>query len=225
MRATAHTGTKAALLCSIALLGGCFASHDGAGVPFGSEPTDPSPSEPIRRPRPDAGRILVDAGPVVVDGGTPREEPVDPEPTPIPGPGCNAYLDGHPFPTCDASDFGECTRAIEGVACCFRHVACQDGVVAESIFCDDVCDQSCRAVANAPDCVAFGCEWFQNDACGPAPPGVVEGPLCIPRRGIACTSDDECPLGQLCTPFYIDPCEGAMCDACGGIVGYCTPPF
>src|SRR5690242_16771715 len=80
----------------------------------------------------------------------------------------------------------------------------------------------CCDEAVAPDeCLASHaqCRWLVPTGCGPAPDGVVTQPSCV---GVSsCHSDAECGFGRRCVQYWIDPCAGATCDACGGTEGHC----
>ncbi|MCB9550893.1 MAG: hypothetical protein H6705_03220 [Myxococcales bacterium] len=91
-----------------------------------------------------------------------------------------------------------------------------------SITCDDSCAQGC-ATYTQPDCALDpACTWFDDGACGPAPEGFIEGPICAPRRDAPCDTDDDCAPGQRCQPFWVAACQGEDCDACGGSAHYCV---
>ncbi|MFK7985998.1 MAG: hypothetical protein AB8I08_08200 [Sandaracinaceae bacterium] len=142
---------------------------------------------------------------------------------------CEEAIGGTEPALCNPETFGSCWRRIEGVECCRANAYCdEDGVVQRSIDCDDSCAQSCEFVANADDCAAYGCDWFDsNGACiEPAEDiRVVTG--CIPRHGLPCdpTDDSLCLPGEVCTGFAFNPCAGAECDACGGIDWQCSRPL
>lgn len=106
-------------------------------------------------------------------------------------------------------------------ACCQLAPYCaidpgDGGTVQWSLDCDDDCDQSCGA-QTMDDCAFYPyCEPFDPGACGPAPEGVIEGPACITRRGSRCDSDADCADTGRCQSYWINPCLGLACDACGG---------
>jgi hypothetical protein len=127
---------------------------------------------------------------------------------------------------CDGRTFPrECLEPVS--PCCRLHLRCEvepgdGGHVVAGLDCEDWCAQGC-ATYDAEDCALVpGCEWFAPAACGPAPPGVIEGPACIDARGAVCASDAECPDGQRCRRYWINPCAGLPCDACGGDEGRCA---
>src|SRR5690606_37803206 len=102
----------------------------------------------------------------------------------------------------------------EVVPYCVAH-AHDGGHVAVAVNCDDWCAQGCATYS--PDgCTLAGCEWFAPHACGPAPPGAVEGPRCLEPRGAACSVDADCPDGHRCRAYWVNPCATRDCDACGG---------
>lgn len=188
------------------LITACFGSHGNHVLP--SEVADAgrdagrSSERDSSVPLPDAGSLMspIDAGP--------------------PASSCDEYLMGRRSETCSVSDFGRCSHTIAGVPCCTRDVYCDDGVVVDETSCTDDCAQSCELVEDASDCEAFRCEWFVG-GCGPAPEGFIGGPRCIRRRGSSCAEDSDCEAGQRCQDFWIDPCAGAACDACGGEARFC----
>ncbi|MBX3274656.1 MAG: hypothetical protein KF729_30600 [Sandaracinaceae bacterium] len=178
---------------------GCSANHtrgdDDAGRP----------------PASDAGRASVDAG-------------RDPEPIPTPSDACARAAAGEPDVACDPATFEPCHRPVAGVRCCSISFACRGGrVVGEAGFCTDDCAQGCPLITEAFDCAATGCEWFTG-GCGPAPEGVIEGPRCLWPRGEACATDADCDpsAGTRCVAFWVDPCAGSTCDACGGEARFCS---
>lgn len=127
---------------------------------------------------------------------------------------------------CDGRTFPrECL--VPAGLCCQLVVTCRvdpgDGGTLEAwLTCDDWCDQSC-AGQSLDDCALFPyCERFEPGACGPAPPGVIEGPACIGRRGAPCATDAECPDGARCLEHWVNPCAGLPCDACGGTARWCA---
>jgi len=91
--------------------------------------------------------------------------------------------------------------------------------------CDDSCDQGCHANPTPDDCgLQFGCTWFVG-GCDPPPEGFVAGPACIPTpSGGPCQDDAECPAGERCLRYWIDPCADGDCDACGGEARMCGQP-
>ena len=119
--------------------------------------------------------------------------------------------DGRTFPHHCEIDVGEC---------CWLSVSCaidpgDGGHLISSLGCYDVCDQSCGAQTQ-DDCALFpNCEWFEPFACGPGPAGDIEGPACINQREGPCESDGDCAEGRRCQTYWINPCLGADCDACG----------
>lgn len=199
------------------------AEVDAAGH---SEPS-PGPAfdaetKPDRRPV-DAA-VGADVAVVVDAGAGPDAAPADAAPGP-PLDRCEAALarfrDGEDGPfACDDWAVAECGAQIS--ECCWVYAYCADGFVERSVTCDDSCAQGCSTYA-ARDCALDPyCAWFDSGACGPAPEGVIEGPVCAPRRGVACSVNGECEQGQRCQGFLIDPCAGSNCDACGGVAGYCV---
>ncbi|MEM9192872.1 MAG: hypothetical protein AAGF12_27100 [Myxococcota bacterium] len=133
---------------------------------------------------------------------------------------CDAVLDGGMDRTCDEATFGTCFRAVDGVPCCDRNVFCEGGVVQDIVICDDSCAQTCSRIGDPVDCVAFQCEWFVG-GCGPGPEGSVEGPACVRPRGEACEEPSDCATGQQCVNFWVDPCAGSTCGACGAEAFFC----
>jgi hypothetical protein len=123
--------------------------------------------------------------------------------------------------SCDEKTFGTCSRPVAGIPCCTRHLSCDKGVIVDQISCNDSCAQGCSLVTNASDCVAYACTWFVG-GCPPAPPGVIEGPACVGKIGSPCVTDDDCADDERCKEFWIDPCAGSNCDACGGTQRFCT---
>jgi hypothetical protein len=106
-----------------------------------------------------------------------------------------------------------CSLAVS--ECCTATLACEAGRLRHYLSCDDSCDQRCSRYPR-DTCALASCEWLLGDACGEGPPGSIAGPGCIERRGAPCTRDAECMLGQHCASFWINPCRGLPCDACGG---------
>jgi hypothetical protein len=159
----------------------------------------------------DAGPIARDSGPIADDAGPPADA-------------CERAAAGEPNVACDPATFETCAREVAGVPCCSISFECEAGrVVARDGFCTDDCAQGCPLVTDSFDCAVSGCEWFIG-GCGPAPDGVVEGPRCIWPRGDACTSDADCDpsSGTTCVSFWVDPCAGSTCDACGGEARFCS---
>jgi hypothetical protein len=159
--------------------------------------------------------------PSVRDAGAPVDAPPGP-----PWSDCDAYLanHGHDGDRCQPG-FVTCQRPF-GAGCCRRVLRCEDGVIVDRVDCDDDCDQACHANLSAGDCALQpGCEWFRSTACGPAPPGSIAGPACIPQRGGPCDIATDCAAGQQCTSFWINPCEGLPCTACGGTERRCVAPI
>lgn len=195
-----------------ALVAGCYDMH-GRSSPLPGPGPDPEPP----RPR-DAGadvRDFRDVWPVdvaVVDRCTEvfarLRTGVPPESI-----GC----DGRTFPR-------DCLEPVN--ECCQLALLCEidpgdGGHVSVVLTCDDSCAQGCGTY-DAEDCALVpGCEFFDPHACGPAP-GFIEGPACIDERGAPCSVDAECPDGQRCRGYWINPCAGAACDACGGEEWRCS---
>ncbi|MCB9604371.1 MAG: hypothetical protein H6720_28955 [Sandaracinus sp.] len=176
----------------------CAASHERPGT------REPSPT-----PGPIDGGFAVDAAPLPVDAGPDA---------------CTRALAGEAHVACDEATFEHCSRPVAGVPCCSTLFECEAGeVVARAGFCTDECANGCSMILDAVDCSASGCEWFVG-GCGPAPVGFVDGPRCMQRRGDTCMTDADCDvsLGERCRSFWIDPCEGSSCAACGAEVRYCT---
>lgn len=202
LAAMVRRGAAWHVLLSLALAG-CYISH---GAPPGHEPP----------PLVDAGLARPDAS-TRIDAGTPPTScerwfaalgaGVAPEDLPC---------DGRTFPRDCVAPVSECCEV--WLTC---EVAAHDGGhVAPIVSCDDWCDQGCHVYAER-DCNLVGCEWFVG-GCGPAPAGVVEGPACIPPRGAPCVDDGDCHDGMRCQRYWIDPCAGAGCDACGGEARHCA---
>jgi hypothetical protein len=183
---------------------GCFLAH-GRETP--AEP-GPSTPEPIAPEDPDAGGSIGE--PVPIDAGA--SDPCAP---------LFAALreDRLEEIGCDGRTFrDEC--ALEVSPCCTVHIYCaidpgDGGHLTAAVTCDDWCAQGCETYAQE-GCALPGCEWFAPNACGPAPEGVIEGPRCIDPRGSSCSIDADCPAGERCLTYWIDPCAGSDCDACGG---------
>lgn len=126
---------------------------------------------------------------------------------------------------CDGRTFPrDCVEVVS--PCCQAALVCNieptdGGTVGVVLDCDDSCDQSCGAYAPEDCPLVPGCELFDPHACGPAP-GFIEGPACIYPRGAPCSADAECPDDQRCRGYWINPCLGAPCDACGGEEWRCS---
>jgi hypothetical protein len=128
---------------------------------------------------------------------------------------------------CDVWTFPrDCTEPVN--PCCTLQLACvadhpgARGHVATILACDGWCAQGCSTYDDEDCAIVPGCEWFAPGACGPAPDGFVEGPACIDARGATCVSDAECPDRQRCRAYWINPCAGLPCDACGGEERRCS---
>lgn len=121
---------------------------------------------------------------------------------------------------CDGRSFPrDCSEALG--ECCYLTLECavepaDGGHVVASLSCWDSCDQRCGTFAPEDCPLVPYCEWFDPGACGPAPLGAIEGPACVTRRGAACSRDAECADGERCQTFWINPCAGLSCEACGG---------
>jgi hypothetical protein len=192
------------VLISLSLLG-CYDMHGyerDAGSPLGRDATvigldAPLDVSPVIEPRPDAGVDYCAQAIAAIRGGA------DPESI-----GC----DGRTFPRVCETEVGEC---------CWLSLSCaiepgDGGHLESSLGCYDVCDQSCAA-QTADDCALFPyCEWFEPFACGPGPAGTIEGPVCVNHREGPCETDGDCAEGRRCQTYWINPCLGASCDACGG---------
>lgn len=120
---------------------------------------------------------------------------------------------------CDARTFPEGCQERVG-ACCTLFVGCapapgDGGHVVTELPCTDLCIHSCDA-QSLDDCALFSyCERFEPDACGPAPDGIIDGPACISRRENRCESDADCDEGRTCRSYWVHPCPGGRCAACG----------
>jgi hypothetical protein len=201
------------VVVSICLVAGCYDMH-GRGSPLPGPGPDPEPPPPPRDAGADVRDFrdvwLVDAAAIdrcaelfaLLGSGVPPESI-----------GC----DGRTFPR-------DCVELVS--PCCQAALVCNveptdGGTVGVVLSCDDWCDQSCGAYA--PEHCAFipGCEFFAPHACGPAP-GFIEGPACIYRRGGPCSTDADCSDGQRCHAYWINPCEGLPCAACGGEEHRCS---
>ena len=102
--------------------------------------------------------------------------------------------------------------------CCTVHVTCEGtlerATLRREVSCNDSCAQGCD-VLDASGCnLDPTCEWLDDGACGPVPEGLVAGPACIDRRGAECEDDDDCDTG-VCNGYWVDPCAGEGCAACG----------
>ena len=140
-----------------------------------------------------------------------------------PAPTCEDVLRGASAGACDPAAFGECTRPVDGIPCCWRSVFCDAGAVVEAIVCDDSCAQGCSLIEDPGDCRAYGCEHFVSDACVDEPePGWILGPVCIGPRTTRCEDDADCASGERCRGFPYDPCAGAPCEACLAVERWCT---
>ena len=182
--------------------------HDAAVMP-GDRPS--SPLVDARAVPPDAigpdAFEPPDAGSPAPDGGL------------GPAPDCRALIDRAGEP-CEAESFPNCTVPF-GAGCCAHEVYCDAGLIADGIFCEDDCDQACHANPDAANCALQpGCTWFVG-GCDPPPEGFVTGPACIGTPGAACGDAADCPLGTECLSYWIDPCAGADCDACGAETRQC----
>lgn len=223
-----------AILALSSSVSGCFLTHEldpsTEPPPVGPSPTDPRPTEPTPTdPRP-----------------TPRPtEPIPPGPVPAPLDAGIAPADAGPDAMidrcaplfaamregrleeigCDGRTFrDECF--VEVNPCCQIWIYCateptDGGHLAAALSCDDSCAQHCETYSR-DGCALAGCEWFDPGACGPAPEGVIEGPTCTAPRGEVCTTDGECPVGTVCRSYFVDPCAGSACDACGGTEQRCA---
>lgn len=129
--------------------------------------------------------------------------------------------DGRTFPRGCVTPVGECCQLF--LDCAIEPG--DGGHVVANLSCDDSCDQGCPA-QTLEDCALFPyCEHFDPGACGPASAGIIEGPACIYRRGAPCSSDADCAVtsGERCRTYWINPCAGLPCDACGGEERRCSP--
>lgn len=192
---------RSLLVLSLALFVACASSHL----------RDERDERDASTPRADSG--AADAGPLP-----------DPLPEPIPVDACERAAAGELDVRCDATTFEVCARPVAGVPCCSISFECEDGrVVASGGFCTDDCAQGCPLITDTFDCEVSGCEWFVG-GCGPAPDGVIDGPRCVWPRGASCSSDADCDpsSGTSCVSFWVDPCAGSPCAACGGEAGFCS---
>lgn len=112
--------------------------------------------------------------------------------------------------------------------CCTAEIGCTadpgDGGshIVVTLLCLDVCDQGCAA-QRREDCNFFPyCEFFDEGACGGAPPAIV-GPICAPRRMGPCSIEGSCPAGLVCRAYQIHPCRDRPCGACGASASFCAP--
>lgn len=111
--------------------------------------------------------------------------------------------------------------------CCVATIGCDiaptdGGHVTVQLSCDDSCDQGCAA-QRRDDCGLFPyCQWFDEGACGPGTPGAITGPVCAPRRRGPCDREGACEPGQTCRTYWVNPCAGMACDACGGEASFCS---
>lgn len=232
-------------LLLIAAAGGCVrdpsATDDGDRDAGATEADARLPGDDAGSARPDAGRPPLDAR--VVDAAqTPRdaEPPGDaaapPDAVPPdaarpadagvgPAPDCRALL-GTAGEACDPESFPGCSLTF-GAGCCAHVIFCEDGRVREGEDCTDDCDQRCGVNPDPFECgLQRGCSWFEG-GCDPPAEGFVAGPACIPTPGAVCAVgafDPECPDGQQCLAYWVDPCAGADCDACGGEAHFCGYP-
>lgn len=128
--------------------------------------------------------------------------------------------DGRTFPRGCVTAVGECCQLF--LDCAIEPG--DGGHVVANLSCDDSCEQGCAA-QTPDDCALFPyCEFFDPEACGPAPAGFIEGPLCVYRRAASCATDADCAVsaGEHCRRFWINPCAGMPCDACGGEERRCS---
>lgn len=190
-------------------LGGCFEAH-GRGV----APPEPVPLPADAGAAPDSGLRALDAGPA--DAGACAELVAAIRAGAVPASiGC----DGRTFPRDCALPVG---------ACCFAELGCalepgDGGHVTVALSCVDSCDQSCAAQARE-DCAFFPyCEWFDESACGGSEGDVIAGPSCAPRRASPCPLEGPCPDGLTCRRYWVNPCLGRRCAACGAEASYCAP--
>ncbi len=218
-------GLRLASACATLALAGCYAFHERAEPSAGPPRADAGASHvvPTVPPRADAGASHVvptvppraDAGAGAVVAGRCAELIDAIRGGAAPGSiGC----DGRTFPRGCSVPVGECCTL--GLSCAIE--PSDGGTVEWTLSCDDDCDQSCGA-HTLDDCLLVpGCERFTPDACGPAPAGMIEGPACITRRGAPCGSDADCADAGRCQSYWINPCAGMGCDACGGEARFCS---
>lgn len=200
---------------ALSLLSGCYDMH-GAARP-GDVPRDASsPALDAMAPAPDASLPIPDAGPRTDDAGDRCASVLAALRAGVPAEsiGC----DGRTFPRDCAAEVGLCCTVFLGCAI----DPGDGGHVTADLTCTDDCDQSCGA-QRLDDCAFYPwCERFDPGACGPAPDGIVEGPACIRRRGDPCSSDGDCSAGAECASYWINPCAGLPCAACGGEERRCS---
>lgn len=128
-----------------------------------------------------------------------------------------------------------CTATLD--TCCEVELTCADGLVERVVTCDldrvepadapadpvpPVCTPHCDQHDLDTCALDPRCAPFVLAGCGPAPPQVYVGPVCAPRWGAACQSNDDCSEDEYCAAFWIDPCAGAECEACGAEARYCA---
>lgn len=234
-----------AALLPLLLLGGCLDDPPAGSDPHPDAQPRPDGAIPDADPTPPDGTLADGNVPdgtlpdgmlpdgmlpdgTLPDGDTPDADPADATPEPDAAPpfaiGCGDALAtlarGVDAVACDAWD-GECSERLN--ACCTVYLSCDDGAVTRQVGCTDDCAQGCATYDAAHCALDPGCGWYDGEgACGPAPEGVIEGPICAPRRGAPCSTDDECGEGRRCQGFLYDPCAGSNCDACGAVGGYCV---
>ena len=128
---------------------------------------------------------------------------------------------------CDAASFPQCPMVpVSGVPCCWTAKVCEGGALSwGSVVCTDDCAQDCQLIGDASQCSAVGwCAWYGSEppCVGPGgPPPLVGCDSVLPQ---ACVVSLDCPSGQVCKAFTINPCAGQVCDECAMTVSYCAPP-
>jgi hypothetical protein len=111
--------------------------------------------------------------------------------------------------------------------CCWAEIACvapgsAAAYLERTIGCNDACPVTCGERELEHCLLDPSCEIFDPGACGPAPPGVVEGPACIGRHFGSCDGNAPCLPPRRCVPFWVNPCAGLPCLACGAVQHFCV---
>ena len=197
-----------AALVALVSMAGCYDMHAAGRTDAGA-----SPDAPARRdggaPTSDVGAPSIDAGDACAEAIARLRAGEAAESI-----GC----DGRTFPA-------EC-RAVVG-RCCTLYVSCEvaptdGGHLVADLACTDLCAQDCGSQL-LEDCALFPyCERFEPDACGPPPDGIIGGPACIAERSDPCEDDADCDAGLTCRSYWVHPCPGGRCAACGAEERRCS---
>ncbi len=87
---------------------------------------------------------------------------------------------------------------------------------------DGAAPADCWQLGDVRSCAWGRCTWFVGGCADETDPSFIYGPQCVPPLDTPCVSNADCTEHETCLGFWVDPCAGEDCDACGALERYCV---